>query len=142
MGLYNRARIIVLDPTLVIRDRVSACTAYDAMLNPLGATYAGSISHAHNAPRPAHFYLMDDPTDDALASLLLLVKNGVPLRIIREIKGGDSYELNFNSIVANVARILAREMIDGNAASNDLALCWSGVKVLATVAAAPNPCKS
>lgn len=139
MGLYNRARIIVLDPALIIRDRESAITKYDSVLNPLGATYAGSISHAYNAPRPAHFYLIDNPTDEALAQLLMLVKNGVPLRIIREIKGGDNYELNFNSIVADVARILAREMIDGTAKSNDLALCWSGVKVLAAVAATPNP---
>lgn len=141
MGIYNRARVLLMDPSLKIRDSDSARAKYDAVLGPLGGYYCGYQSHHYSGPTPAHFYMIDDPSDAVLAQLLLWAERtpGYPLKLFREYIGHDNVELSFNNILGDVAKILEKDFIEEEsplADSNAVARCWSGVKVLALAAGA------
>jgi hypothetical protein len=137
--LYNRVRIILLDSTLQKRDSDGTRAKYDIVLAPLGGRYCGWMVHPYMGPNPAHFYIIDDPTDDVMAKLLIYASKtpGYPFKLFREYKGADTVEFSFNSIMADVAAVLQTEFVETESPDSDankLARCWSGVRVLAQVA--------
>lgn len=139
MSTYNRLRILVLDTTIEVRDSDGAREKYDSILEPLGAHYCGYQTHSHGGPNPAHLYLLDEPGEDVLALLLALAEKSqaYPFKLYREYKGDENFEFTFDSIVADVARVLQGSMLTRDESSSaELARCWTGVKVLEKIARA------
>ncbi len=130
MALYNRLRIVVLDGSVKVRDTVGAKERFDPLFRPLGAKYAGYQSHSKNGPKPAHFWLLDDPKEEVIADLLALSQT-TPLYLSREYIGLNPIDLTLEGIIADVANVLSDEIMEEHRKdSRMMARCWSGVKVL------------
>jgi hypothetical protein len=131
--MYNRIRIIILDSSIKVRDGEAARAKYDDVFVPLGGEYSGYIAHSYFLePSPAHFYLIPDPSDEVLATLLLLSRE-YPIRMSREFKGEGSVAFTLDGIVSDIAAVLRSSMLDDGTApqsANQLARCWSGAKVM------------
>lgn len=137
MGVYNRLRILILDSNVGIRDAEACRAKYDAVLEPFGARYCGYQTHCMDGPNPAHFYLLDDPSEDALATLLSYAEKTLeyPFKLYREYKGDENCPFTFDSIVHDVSKVLNDKILTGTGpTSTEVARCWTGVRVLEKVA--------
>lgn len=131
--LYNRARVLILDYSVPIRDTEAAKQRY-SMFEAIGGKYSGYQSiRVDQGPSPAHFYLFDDPSEETLA-MLIDSMNSEPflkIKIIREFKGCESMEYTIENIVKDIATVLNPTSDEKEIPSSEsLARCWSGVKVL------------
>lgn len=78
MALCPRARFIILENKAPIRDGAAARSTYNQVFaGYANAHYAGWISHKYAGSKPAHNYLLDNPTPEQIADLEKLASNGV-----------------------------------------------------------------
>lgn len=135
--LYDRLRVIVRDHQrpfnrfdTVARDRLSNLFA------PLGGEYVGWQGHCFtNLPNPTHLIMVDEPSDEQIAKLLLFSRtserdHGVSMKILREFKGrAGSEEYTISGLVRNIATLLGPLMLSAQD-SGDVARGWSEIKIM------------
>jgi hypothetical protein len=125
----TRLRVILTDTAKYGRDSAPVREKFDDIMRGLGGEYAG---YAISGGALRHAYLVNDPTEDQSADLLLLSRS-IGLRINREEYGGTHHvPYDLNAIMADIARVLAPQMIDvvDEPSSVETARGWSGVTVL------------
>lgn len=130
MAIYNRVRILIVGSRRFERDSDAARAEYDPIMEPLGARYIGFGISGHGHSR-CHVYMIDDPTDEQLTSLLLLDMTTLPLEIIREYHDDNAVAYTVAEIVRDIARTLTPNILSGPKGDQmATARCWSGVKVM------------
>lgn len=77
MALEPRARLIILESKAPLRDADAAKRIYGPKLAQFpGAHYAGWISHKFDGQKPAHNFLIDNPSTTQIEMLNDLVASG------------------------------------------------------------------
>lgn len=134
--LYDRLRILVKDHQRSFdRSDKIARARLSALIEGFGGYYAGWQGHSTEFPNPTHLAMVDNPTEQMIAKLLIFAhtsekRHGVSLKIFREFKGkSGSQEYSVEGIVRNIAALLGPMMLTG-ADSADVARSWSDVKIM------------
>lgn len=133
--MYNRARFVILENRAAFRDGEAARAIYDDIFVPMGGRYAGWISHSRNGPRPAHFYMFDNPAPAFLAGLIQLVREQKVNGFITRARWSENeIEYGLEQIMLDIASALKTRTITGPLDSQDATRCWEGIKVLEAIA--------
>lgn len=127
--LHDRVHIYILGSRRRFgRDVAAARAAYDSMLVPLGARHGG-VGLTDCGDNPAHFYVLDQPTEDQLAELLVLHERGTQLELVRSYRDSDHPEpYSLKQIISDIGAVICP--LDPSLDSFKTARCWSGVKVM------------
>lgn len=133
---YNRARFIILENKAPIRDSDAARALYDEIFNEIGGVYGGYISHHYDlGPRPAHFYMFDDPSPAFLAELLRIIRSGKVRGILRRDRWAEGeIEYNLEQIMVDISTAIQDSLLLSQQDSTKFAACWEGIKVLESMA--------
>jgi hypothetical protein len=141
MGIYNRVRIIVLDREIELRSEGLPLLneKYGTLMDDLGAKYSGFMSHSYLMGRnPAHFYLINEASDEVIFRLLYAVHmEKLPFKIFREYNGADTVELDVPNMVSEISRILQDKISETSASDIDIARCKSNIQILKSLISAP-----
>lgn len=133
---YNRARFIILETKAPIRDSEAARALYDDIFVEVGGKYGGYISHCYTeGPRPAHFYMFDDPNPAFIAELLRIIRSGRVKGILRRDRWAEGeIEYNIEQIMFDISSAISDSLLLSQQDSTKFAACWEGIKVLESMA--------
>lgn len=134
--IYDRLRIVAfdLDRPFDRKDRVGRDRITE-VLAPFGAEYAGWQSHGYRGSNPTHLLLLNCPTEEQIAQLLLFSQTSerdhrVVIHITREFKGAEPQEYSIDNIMKNMALLLAPMMFGEGRDASLIARSWSDLRIM------------